>query len=329
MSDVDYDGVPVVNPAEFPHGGGYRSDCKGLFKMWAQGGTEGYVWTDSEEAYGTAFEEWVEYLDLHSPGVFEQLSEDDLKDAAKYLGYSWKPSWPDWSGNDHDFDRVVEYAEADLDVIGHTSLKSGNYIPKDSWNFQTIEAGSDEYNGVWDACAQDYYDEYGEWVDPPDCVDSKIVRGMKLDFDDDDGSLSSAPQGVFSGKNVFVLPRTGYRLEVTRYSVGTWGSLSTEEVEIVLHTLRPATSGSLIPTRGVFPLASDFDYTLEQALRRFQVPDRLNAEIRYELQQVMGAGGSAATSSRGMKLDFDDDEGSLSAAPQRVLPSWARPPRRR
>lgn len=88
-------------------------------------GTDLYVWTDRED-YEAAFELAVEWLDDNAPGYLIDLGKEDLKEAAKDLEIEWKEGWPDW--NDPDFEKVAEFAEADLIVIGHTTLKHGRYV---------------------------------------------------------------------------------------------------------------------------------------------------------------------------------------------------------
>lgn len=198
MTDVVVNDVPVINPSDLPTGQGWRGRYGGLFKMSTNVGDYGYVWTEGEEGYDDAFETWVEYLDDESPSVFETVSEDDLKEAAENLGYEWQDSWPDYG--DPKFAEVAEYAEADLDVIGHTTLKSGTHIPKDAWNYETIERNSDEYNEVWCACAKAYFAEYGEWPDKPKDVDCPAMKGWAV-ADDLDGvpSKRSVPAWIRRG----------------------------------------------------------------------------------------------------------------------------------
>lgn len=193
--DVSVNDVPVINPSELPQRGMYsrnRGSCN-LYKMSTNVGDEGYVWTDT---YEDAFEEWVEHLDTASPGVFETLTEDDLKEAAADLGYEWEDSWPDF--NDPTFNEVQGHAEADLDHIGHTTLNSGTHIPKDAWNQHEIERGSDEYNQVWCACAKAFFEENDEWPDKPQYVeDCPEMKGWPL-VDDLDGvpSKRSVPAWI-------------------------------------------------------------------------------------------------------------------------------------
>lgn len=195
--DVTVNDVPVINPTDLPQARHYRYNRGQLFKMSTNVGDYGYIWSDSDEY---PFEEWVDYLDDASPSVFETVTEDDLKESAADLGIEWKDSWPDWS--DPDFERVSEHAEADLDVIGHTTLNSGTHIPKDAWGVETIDNYSDEYNEVWCACAKAIFDEDGEWPDKPKDVDCPAMKGWAMK-DDLDGvrNTRSVPAWIRRGKS--------------------------------------------------------------------------------------------------------------------------------
>lgn len=128
--------APIANAAE-------AEFADNLFRMWFGAyGSVVYVWADNFES---AFEELVEYLDDEAPGVLVNLTEDDIKAAAKDEGVEWREHWPDW--DDEDFQRVVEAAEADLTVIGHTTLKHGQYIPSWEWGGDDV-TGDDEYDIV-------------------------------------------------------------------------------------------------------------------------------------------------------------------------------------
>jgi hypothetical protein len=179
MDKVEANGYPILNPSDLPEGRRYRyGRGKELYRMWSNVGDHGYVWSDSAE---DAFEEWVEYLDEESPGVFETVDVDDLKAAAEDLDIEWQDSWPDL--DDEDFQKVAEEAEADLDTIGHTTLKSGSHISKDAWGFDEVSEGSDEYSKVWCACAKAYFADNGEWPDKPDDVECPEMDGVAVDMD--------------------------------------------------------------------------------------------------------------------------------------------------
>jgi hypothetical protein len=174
VADVEYDGIPIINPSELPTG---HYDRKQLFKMWAGSGYSpynGYVWADHFE---DAFEEWVEHLDTECPGCFVTVGEDELKEAADDLGVEWDDQWPEWG--DPKFLEVAEHAEADLTTIGHTTLKSGTHIPSDQWGGDEIDG--DEESAVWRICAAAYEDEYDEYPEPPDRIQAK--RGVKFKLD--------------------------------------------------------------------------------------------------------------------------------------------------
>lgn len=117
-----------------------------LFEMWfgQVGTTTVHVWAES---FDDAFEEAVEYLDDQGMcGYFVDLDDGDLREAARDLGYEWDPDWPDW--NDRRWQRVVERAEADLTVIGHTTLKCGRYVPSYEWGGEEVPPSSEEFELV-------------------------------------------------------------------------------------------------------------------------------------------------------------------------------------
>ena len=110
-----------------------------LYRMWLGAyGTIVYVWADDFE---TAFEEVVEWADDNAPGFLVDVTEADLKEAAEDLKVEWQPHWPDW--DDQKFQKVLDHAEADLTVIGHTSLKHGRYIPSWEWGGDEIRSGAE------------------------------------------------------------------------------------------------------------------------------------------------------------------------------------------
>lgn len=117
----------------------------GLYRLWfgAYGTTILYVWQDSFES---AFEEAVEWLDDNAPGHLIELTEDDLKAAAEDEGIEWQSHWPDWE--DSDFTRVAESAEADLTLIGHTTLQHGSYVASYEWGGDDVASGTDEWRTV-------------------------------------------------------------------------------------------------------------------------------------------------------------------------------------
>lgn len=193
---------PVVNPLELPTG---NYDRKKLFLMWAGGAdpTRGYVWADHLE---DAFEEWVEYLDEHAPGVLvshDEFVEFQLDDAARAHGFdSWADAESKWLAKNgkhagwhsdmmNDYSKIVEEAEAGLTIIGHTQLQHGSYISSEEWGGDEIDSGH-TYDAVWNACAEAYNEQYDEWPEPPRGV--KLPGGKGTKITDLDGV--SKPQGA-------------------------------------------------------------------------------------------------------------------------------------
>jgi hypothetical protein len=177
VSDLEHDGIPIINPSELPTG---SYDRKQLFLMWADayGSTKGYVWADHFE---DAFEVWIEYLDDACPGCFVTVGEDELKEAADDLGIEWDDQWPEWG--DPKFVEVAEHAESDLTTIGHTTLNSGTHIPSDQWGGDDLGSSIAETE-VWQVCAEDYFNEHDEYPDPPSHIAKFLPkRGVKFDLD--------------------------------------------------------------------------------------------------------------------------------------------------
>lgn len=195
MTDVNVErddtgrGIPVINPLELPTG---NYDRKQLFLMWAgQTGTRrGYVWADHLE---DAFEEWVEYLDENAPGLLVSPDEFNelLDEAAREKGFdSWADAEAKWLAkngkhagwsNDmaSDYSEIIEAAEADLTLIGHTTLKSGAmHIAGHEWGGDDI--GGAELDKVWNACAEAYYEQYEEWPEPPRGIKPTGGKGTRI-----------------------------------------------------------------------------------------------------------------------------------------------------
>ena len=182
MTDVNIEDdrgreIPVVNPLDLPTG---SYDRKQLFLMWAGAydSTQGYVWADHLE---DAFEEWVEYLDDHAPGVLVSHAEfmELLDEAARERGFK---SWQEADkGLNQDSPRrleIVEEAEADLTIIGHTTLKNGMYIAGHEWGGDEVDGP--EFDKVWNACAEAWNEAYDEWPEPPSGVKLPGGKGTKI-----------------------------------------------------------------------------------------------------------------------------------------------------
>jgi hypothetical protein len=119
--------TPIANPGEFEVDTEPRYRTRQLFRMWfgAYGETALYVWADSFES---AFEEAVEWLDDNAPWHLTSLDESDLKEAADDLGIAFSKDMPE-----EDLMRVMEHAETDLTLIGHTTLEHGEYVASWEW----------------------------------------------------------------------------------------------------------------------------------------------------------------------------------------------------
>ena len=142
------DEIPVANPSELDFFEDNRFVHEGplwYFSFGAYGSTHVYVWADGIES---AFEIAVEWLDIHAPGHLTDLTEGDYRAAADDLGIAWDPNWmtSPSRGDEAQWEKVREAAEADLTVIGHTTLAHGQYIPSWEWTVSEVPKGSDEWD---------------------------------------------------------------------------------------------------------------------------------------------------------------------------------------
>lgn len=130
------DEITIINPSEADSG----SD---LYLMWFDVHAPLYllVWA---RGFEYAFEEAVDYLDgENKPGYFTFLDESDFRRAAEDEGVKWPSGgWDDLSERDQE--KVRQAAEADLTVIGHTTLHSmpknawGAYVASEDWGGQDV-----------------------------------------------------------------------------------------------------------------------------------------------------------------------------------------------
>jgi hypothetical protein len=104
-----------------------------LFEMWAGAYADTKVLVRAEH-FETAFELLVEWLDDNAPGCLTQLETSDYMAAAEELGLTWTGDW-----EDENTSKIVEHAEADLSVIGHTTLKNGTHIASHEWGGCEVE----------------------------------------------------------------------------------------------------------------------------------------------------------------------------------------------
>jgi len=142
------DEIPVANPSEVEFFEDNRHVHEGplwFFSFGAYGATHLYVWADGIES---AFEIAVEWLDIHAPGLLTDVTEGDYRAAAEDLGIAWDPNWmtsPE-RGDERLWEKVREAAEADLTVIGHTTLQHGQFIPSWEWTVSEVPKGSVEWD---------------------------------------------------------------------------------------------------------------------------------------------------------------------------------------
>ncbi len=146
--------IPIANASE--HAATHRTQ---LFRMWAGSacnagllGREVYVWADH---FGDAFEVLVEWLDDNYPSALTSPAEmiELLDEASREVGHeSWEAAQTHWKVNGgheaagwycdmlNDLHEIVEAAEADLTIIGHTTLKHGYAIPSHEWGGNEVDA---------------------------------------------------------------------------------------------------------------------------------------------------------------------------------------------
>jgi len=135
-SNPTADDLPIANPCDAP--GLLYGDRQGLFywSLGAYGNTHVYTWADS---YESAEEEMLEWVDDNAPGLLHWIGQKELEEAAEDLGLDWKQAEADMRDgvSDRDASKIIEHAEADMIIVGHTTLKHGNAIP--SWEVHVDE----------------------------------------------------------------------------------------------------------------------------------------------------------------------------------------------
>lgn len=169
-------GTPIANASEvdfFEDNRFVREGPLWQFQFGAYGTTNLYVWADSMDS---GFEIAVEWLDDHAPGLLVMVGEEDYQQAANELGKVWDPSDPD--------DEIMQTAEADMTMIGHTTLTHGNAVPSWEWHAHEVERGSPEWNEVVErsreesGSADDDSDEYEENASKSQSVVLAALRGQ-------------------------------------------------------------------------------------------------------------------------------------------------------
>lgn len=126
MTELDFATVPIADSM-----GG--DDNAYLFSFGAYGSTHVAVLASSVE---DALEASIEWLDDNAPGLLSTVSEEDYARAARELGIAWEPQCV----SDEQWQRVTERAEADMTMVGWTTLKHGNCIPSWEWTFRELNA---------------------------------------------------------------------------------------------------------------------------------------------------------------------------------------------
>jgi hypothetical protein len=164
--------APILNDGEFDWKGE-----EGLLRIWMgqHAPTFLYYFGSSVE---DAFEEAVEWADDHAPGLLFMLGLEEYKGAAEDEGIEWNDAWPDFE--DPDFQRVVDAAEADMTIIGHTTLKNGNAVP--SWEWGVDEIHGEEREIVTARAAPYTYRMTYEIVTPESAEDGDAAeRGWEVE----------------------------------------------------------------------------------------------------------------------------------------------------
>lgn len=116
------------------HVRGFKRQSQFCFSFGAYGWTKVRVWAD-RDCFEDAFEIAVEWLDDNAPGhlVSHEEFAQLCREAAEELGVEFDPS-EDYETNE----AVFQAAEADLTIIGHTSLKHGSHIASHEWTVDEI-----------------------------------------------------------------------------------------------------------------------------------------------------------------------------------------------
>ncbi len=113
--------APIANACDYDW-----TDELYYFSLGAYGSTHVYVWANSAD---DAMEEMVEWVDDNAPGLLSTIGEAELRESAEELGIEYDPEDVDY--------QIIEHAEQDMYVVGHTTLKHGNAMP--SWEIHFNE----------------------------------------------------------------------------------------------------------------------------------------------------------------------------------------------
>ena len=143
--------APIANPDEVDFLENHGGPEGPLWLMWAGAYANNRVWVWATNL-GDAFEVMAEYFDdegMH--GIFTCIGVDELKEAAEELGYSAADIREMVKIHGWD-DEIIEHAEMDLTIVGHTMLKACSdgmaYIPSWEWGGNEVSEGSKEWATV-------------------------------------------------------------------------------------------------------------------------------------------------------------------------------------
>jgi CO/xanthine dehydrogenase Mo-binding subunit len=142
MTDLDMTTVPIAD-SDGGNVTGY------LFSFGAYGSTHVAVLASSVD---DGLEAAIEWLDDNAPGLLSTVSEEDYAREAALLHVEWPP---DEGTDSRDVDRVMRAAEADMTIVGWTTLKHGNCIPSWEWTFRELHLAEtaiirERYTAQWE-----------------------------------------------------------------------------------------------------------------------------------------------------------------------------------
>jgi hypothetical protein len=116
----------------------------------------------------------------------------ELKGAAADVKIAWKPEWESaLDFDDPELQKILESAEADLTVIGHTTLKNGAYVNSEGWTVSDLP--TPELTPAAEQVATHYEADWLEDVaalrageTPAEMLESYLDCEFDLNFDTDD-----------------------------------------------------------------------------------------------------------------------------------------------
>ena len=162
-----------------------------VYRMWAGAYADTVVFVETDSFEG-AFEELVEYLDDYAPGLLVSHAEfrELLDEQAQEAGH------PDFAAvealhaahdmGDDEFYTLIQDAEADLTMIGHTTMTHGSHIASHEWGGDEVtdEAIASQLRNVWgygNGSAGCMYDGCSSGYSDPDDAVAAAVEALELD----------------------------------------------------------------------------------------------------------------------------------------------------